>query len=387
MAILYAYFVRIIVQGELPRGKLTWMIAAFGSVGIVTKLLAYPIRNSGTRLLAWFDRYYYYALLIPIILLGIAIGVRIRDYGVTEQRYTVVLMAVWFTSVALLTMFLQDRFHIKYVPMILALLLLGGSFGPWSAMQVSIRSQAGRLEGLMKKYQLLQNGQLVPGSNNIPFMDRKRMSSILDYLCASDERYERIRPWFSKALARSVEKHKSKTLSGRCPNGGSRNLVKLMGFDYVNHWQTEDKAGSFSYSNPEYLYNKQLFNVSGFDYIGRGTTYRYSDRTFKHVFQVQRHGKQEKLTLSRVGENLIVSAGGGDKVIFEIGSLIRQLRKEKISVISPADSDRLTLNAGSTNGRLRARLILEQIQGSLPAGQQLGLSYVSYTLMLKFIEP
>jgi hypothetical protein len=378
MAILYAYFVRIAVQWELPRGKLTWMIAVFGTVGIVTKLLAYPIRNSGTRLLAWFDKYYYYALIVPIILLAVAIGVRIHDYGVTEQRYTVVLMGVWFSLIVLLAIYKRDRFHIKYVPMILAVLLLLGSYGPWSAVDVSIRSQVSRFASLLSKYQLLHDGQVIKAKTDIPFAARKRLSSIAEYLCRNEQRFKRIRPWFKTLLLAAGKKE-----TVPCLRLGDKGLVELMGIDYVYRWQTQQRQDQFHYNNHVFQANKELLDVSGYDYVGRGNLYQYSKK-YKYKITPKYKGKDKTVTVLRDADRVTVTTEDGDKATFDIGGLIREFRRQHISTLSDADRKKLILTATSARGRFRARLILEQIRGSVSAQQEIKINFIQCLLMLKF---
>ena len=47
MLILYAYFIKIALVGELPRGQLSYMVSAFGGVGVFTYLAGWPLRDSG----------------------------------------------------------------------------------------------------------------------------------------------------------------------------------------------------------------------------------------------------------------------------------------------------------------------------------------------------
>lgn len=380
MAILYVYFARITVEWELPRGRLTWMIAVFGSVGIVTKLVAYPIRNSGTWLLAWFDKYYYYALIVPIILLAIAIGVRIGDYGVTEQRYTVVLMAVWFSCVVLLSTIRRERFHIKYVPMTLAVLLLVGSYGPWSAEEVSINSQVSRFQSLLSKHHLLENGQVVKAKTDISFEDRKALSSVADYLSANEKRFGRVRPWFNTLLADAGKKE-----TEQCFKLGGSGLVQLMGFNYINRWQAEKHNERFDYSNYIFGYNNDVIDVSDFDYIGHGSIYQSSSRSYESTFHIQGKTIQDTVSVRQSGNQLIAKTNAGETVTFDIGELVRELRRQNIITIKPEDKKKLSMDANSTNGRLKARLLLERLSGAVSANQEVQITSIQYYLMLRIV--
>lgn len=380
MAILYAYFLKIIVQWELPRGNLGWMITTFGTIGITTKLLAYPIRSDGTRLLVLFDKYYYYALIVPILLLAIAIGVRINDYGVTEQRYAVLLLGLWFSAVTLMAAFKKDRFHIKNVPIILAALALLASFGPWGAVEVSINSQVGRFESLLTKHQLLVTGQAAKANGDLPFVDRKTLSSIADYLGKSENRLKRIRPWFKSLMA---EDGKKELTSNRW--GVGKELVDLLGVNYVNRWQNEKEANDFNYSQ-HFDLSRVLANVSGFDYVGRSGLHRYGNVPAEHNFDLFHKGKHEKITVEYKGELFTVKTVAGEKAEFNLAELIRGLREQNITQIASADLGKLTLTQSSANGRLKVRLLLEQIQGKVTQGNEVNITNVRYVLMLKFYD-
>ncbi len=380
MAILYVYFFKIIVQWQLPRGNLGWMITTFGTIGITTKLLAYPIRSNGTRLLVLFDKYYYHALIMPILLLAISIGVRINDYGVTEQRYAVLLLGVWFSAITLVAVFKNNLFHIKYVPIILAVLAIFASFGPWGAVDVSINSQVGRFESLLTKHNLLVNGQVVKAKGKLPFNDRKSLSSIADYLSISENRLKHIRPWF-KSLMADTEK---KELNSHRREGG-REVVSLLGVSYVSYGQTEKNASNFNYSKHLDL-SRVLADVSGFDYVGRSSFRFYGENISKHKFDLHHKVKSVEIDFGRTGKAFIVKTETGEKVEFDLAGLIRGLRvrEQHITQIALPDVDKLTLTQSSASGYLKVRLLLEKIEGKVEKDNVVYFTNVQYILMLKF---
>lgn len=377
MAILYVYLGKILIQQELPRGNLGWMITAFGTIGITTKLLAYPIRHKGTRLLSLFDSYYYYALLVPIILLGIAIGVRINDYGVTEQRYAVVLLGAWFALVALGTIVLKQRFHIRYVPVVLAVMALFASFGPWGAVELSIQSQLSRFESLLNKHQLLVDGRVVRSQGNIPFADRKSISSIADYLTMNEDRLRHIQTWFEPLAAESGDiEIKAKRWSG------GRTLVELLGLKYVNRWQKE-KGSADSYYN--YKIEKGLFNVSGYDFVVRGSLYSHKPgkTAAREMFDYFRNGRQGGLTVEFNGKSLVIRPSPAEEMTFNVTALVRKLRKQKLSKIPLANQGMLSLS-GKSAGGMQVKILFENIYGHVIEGGQFNTTSVHYVLMIRF---
>ena len=82
------------------------MVSIFAIGGTAAWLVAWPWREQGTRLLRLFMRGWFFLLIVPAILLGLAIWQRLTDYGVTPDRYGIALVAVW---VAALVVYLAIR--------------------------------------------------------------------------------------------------------------------------------------------------------------------------------------------------------------------------------------------------------------------------------------
>ena len=215
MTILYAYFLKIGLAMHLPNGHLAYLITGFIGAGVVTYLVAWPMRESGSPQLRAFYKIFFFALIIPVGFHFLAVWERISAYGFTEQRYFLLLSAVWFAVIAFSNVL--KRMPIKLIPMTLCVLMMLASFGPWGAVSVSGQSQYGRLITLMERNSLLDGGKAIVAKGTISEEDRISISSILQYLCRS-ERDEMLRPMFEF----------KKNCSGY-------ELTKQLGFDYVHH--------------------------------------------------------------------------------------------------------------------------------------------------------
>ena len=77
-------------------------------------------------------------------------------YGLTEQRLFVALMAAWFLATNLLLLVAPSRLLLGL--RILALVLLVGSFGPWSVSNIAFQDQKSRLVSTLADTGLLLNG-------------------------------------------------------------------------------------------------------------------------------------------------------------------------------------------------------------------------------------
>ncbi len=115
-------------------------------IGVLALLLVHPIRDrADSQWVNAYGRWFSVALLAPLIMLLMAVGKRVDQYGVTEPRYFLLVLGLWGLGVALAYAFTASR-NIKVIPMTLAGLTLLTAFGPWGAYQVSRRSQLHRLD-------------------------------------------------------------------------------------------------------------------------------------------------------------------------------------------------------------------------------------------------
>ncbi len=261
LLILYAYFIKIVITGEVPNGMLAYMITGFAGAGIITYLISWPMRNTGTVQLRLFFKIFFPMLLIPVGFHFYAIWERVSAYGITEQRYMILLSAIWFAI--LVCSNIVSKMPIKAIPATLCMLLVFASFGPWGGVSLSGVSQFSRLEKLLVKYDILKDGEIVKAENDIPFEDRLNISSILDYLCQSERDYY-LEPWFKDAAAKDDKEWS-------CYSG--HNLTKKMGFEYVHNRNPVDMSETFYLTPP----HKNYVDVSGYDMMVKHlSVYKYS---------------------------------------------------------------------------------------------------------------
>lgn len=161
VVILYFYSAKILLSWQLPEGWVSYLILAYSIVGILALLLVHPLKGGPAK--SWvkiFSSLFYFSLLPLIILLFTAIFTRVLEYGFTEARYYVLLLAVWLLSVVLYFIFIKKS-SIKFIPISLfALGLFSLTFPYFNTFSVAKRSQKNELEMLLSKYNLLENGKI-----------------------------------------------------------------------------------------------------------------------------------------------------------------------------------------------------------------------------------
>ncbi|MBV8326583.1 DUF4153 domain-containing protein [Chryseobacterium sp.] len=159
--ILYFYSFKILINWELPRGWVSYLVLAYSIVGILALLLVHPLKEDHAK--SWvkvFSRLFYYTLIPLIILLFAAVFTRISTYGYTELRYFVLLLAVWLTGLVVYFIFRKNA-SIRFIPVSLFILGVFALVFPYlNAFSVSKRSQKSELMKLLNDHQLLTNNSI-----------------------------------------------------------------------------------------------------------------------------------------------------------------------------------------------------------------------------------
>jgi hypothetical protein len=233
MIILYAYLFKIVFTAHWPSGWVAYLVLGFSVAGILALLLIYPIRNDQrNKWINGYSRFFYFALFPLLLLLGFAIWRRIKEYGITELRYFVILLAIWLLLVA--TYFLSSRKkNIQLIPLSLCLFAFLSSFGPWSVFSVSRYSQQHRLEQLLVKNGLFKDGKVANARVNVSVKDRKEITATTEYI-VSTHGYQPLQPWFHENLDSMMRKD---SLMGRYEDRErTEHILKLMHVSYASRY-------------------------------------------------------------------------------------------------------------------------------------------------------
>ncbi|MDD4360608.1 MAG: DUF4153 domain-containing protein, partial [Syntrophaceticus sp.] len=178
-AILYIYFVKIIVVSEWPVGLVSHLVLWYGVIVTIVLFLISPIKDESkwtNGFLVWMPR-----VILPIlVMMFISMGIRINAYGVTENRYYVIILGLWVFGIMLYYILTKKRNNI-IIPVTLAVIALIAVFGPLSSYSISTLSQNNRLEATLLRNDMLQEGKIQAAAGDIPEKDKTEISRILDY--------------------------------------------------------------------------------------------------------------------------------------------------------------------------------------------------------------
>lgn len=269
LLILYSYAAKIIFTRVWPEGIVSYLIISYSLVGIVAIILLSPLKDDEN--FAWtktFSKYFFRALLPLIIVLFMAISKRIGQYGVTEKRYFILILAFWLAGAALY-MALSKKKNLKLLPVTLSIISVLSLYGPWSCFSVSLRSQRDILKDLLTVNGILVEGRIISTEREIPFNDRKSISSIVSYFYDNHGigKLDYLNPLYEKLKAETDDEVKEKYHYYRDKNEQvpRRMLVQEgFGFEFVNEYQTQN---SLDYINValKYNYDPVLEDISGYD--------------------------------------------------------------------------------------------------------------------------
>lgn len=176
--ILFAYFSKIIFTRTLPKNIITNLVLWYGGISVINIIFLSWIEER--RIGKYFNRILPIAILPLLALMFYSIFLRIRQYGVTENRYYVSALGLW-VAISMLYLIISKRKTKIVLPVILSIIILFSSMGPISAYNVASNSQNKRFERLLLKNNMLNNAKIIANAN-ISDKDKEEITSIVSYM-------------------------------------------------------------------------------------------------------------------------------------------------------------------------------------------------------------
>jgi len=257
MAILFAYEAKILITFNLPKGWISALIIAFSIVGILANLLVYPLReNSDKGWIRFFARWFYLLMMPLLVLFYWAVLHRIYEYGFTEERYYLLITAIWLTGISLYFVFSKNK-NILFIPITLALLGLFSQFsGPLSASAISLNSQLTRLEKLLNDEEIKTDGN-----------KQKEAIQIMKYCMQTHGRQSMI-PIFGEDADTLFEEKDSERNYRYVKDDECLDLLKLKGISYVAPKRNTDEMESYQNVTTEYIIGEdEQISIKGYSYM------------------------------------------------------------------------------------------------------------------------
>jgi hypothetical protein len=162
----------------VAKGIVSYLVVSYTAVAIATIFFISPFReqNKWVRIFtASLTK-----LIFPLLgMMFISIGIRIGEFGFTENRYFILAIGLWSTAMMIYLNF--NKKNNLVLPITLAIFALLSVFGPWSAFEVSKMSQSNRFYQIASKYDMIQDGKVQKGSYTVETYDQQEISGVLRY--------------------------------------------------------------------------------------------------------------------------------------------------------------------------------------------------------------
>ena len=260
--LIYAYIIKIAIDGALPNGYVATLISVYASLGVVTHLIVRPLAAEGPALLRLFDRYFFPALIVPLVLLVWATKIRIDAYGFTETRLILIVFAIWLITITALYT-IRRKSNPRWMPIPLAVLLVLSTVGPWNFFSLSQNSQLARLENIFEQSGTLANGVIKPIDIAADDPANREVTSIVQYLLTTDKQ-EALLAFLAERDFRPED-----------PDPYTDSLVTALGYKTLYRYSN---VPSFNYGTPVQLIQAE---ITGFDYISSLRFYGSESHTLR----------------------------------------------------------------------------------------------------------
>ena len=345
LTILTIYLFKVVITAQWPSGWIGYLVSSVAAVGILALLLVHPISTQEeNRWVGTFSRWFYIFMIPSIVMLLMAIYKRIDQYGVTERRYFLLVLAAWLAMIAVYFIFSRKK-NIKAIPVTLCAIALVTSFGPWGAYSVSRRSQTNRLSELLIRNEVLVAGSVQMTTREVSFEDRTEISAILRYLVETHGA-ESLEPWFGGSIAEIDTIGAPITVSGPTRIDARVQLImQEMGVAYVDR-RAGRISGDFFYALDP---NDRAFAVDGATYFVRIHSHARSTR-FGDEYALMWEKDMPDIELLHGGE--IVLTVPTDRLFDQI-----DIHKQGVIDVTRMPKDVMNINAENDTARVAVYFI------------------------------
>lgn len=359
--ILLAYEAKILIEWELPKGLVSNLILGYAVFGILSLLLIYPVRDQDeNKWLKTFSRNFYYVLIPLILLLVWAVLARVIDYGITEERYFLIILAAWLSFICVYFLISKGQ-NIMIIPFSLCLVTVLSVYGPQGAFSTSRRSQINELKQLFEKHGSLEGDKLISLKLKPGKEDMTRMINIVDYLVNMHglESFSPILKQDPGIVADSLlSVNAKKKYDSRTSNWEVKSQQKLWLYTYLN-LKPDDASGSKLNlgMNMAEAFNMDLLPLNEADYM---LPLSISSDTLSNIINAR------KLLITRVvNQNKLKVIYGSEEKYIVLDTLINQLdmefKKQKLADKQALQVSRELLSQNLEFDGLHLQIVWNQI--------------------------
>ena len=176
--VLYIYMARVIISMHLPKGLISHLVLWYTAFSVFIMILIMPFTQKD-KFFENFKKYFPY-FSIPLIFASLfAVFQRTYQYGITENRYYVLISIFWLLFCMILYI---RKMNITGIFISLIACLVISVYTPLSAKNVSNFSQSQRLKRMLVKYGALKDGKISKITQKLNNSEGSQIYTTLQYI-------------------------------------------------------------------------------------------------------------------------------------------------------------------------------------------------------------
>ena len=178
--VLYIYMAKAVISMQLPKGLISHLVLWYTAFSVAVMILITPFTQKD-KFFENFKKYFPY-FSIPLIFASLfAVFQRTYQYGITENRYYVLISIFWLLFCMILYI---GKMNITGIFISLITCLVISVYTPLSAKNVSNFSQSQRLKRMLVKYGALKDGKISKITQKLTNKQGNEVYTAIDYISA-----------------------------------------------------------------------------------------------------------------------------------------------------------------------------------------------------------
>ena len=176
--VLYIYMAKILISMHLPKGLISHLVLWYTAFSVAVMILITPFTQKD-KFFENFKKYFPY-FSIPLIFASLfAVFQRTYQYGITENRYYVLISIFWLLFCMVLYI---RKMNITGIFISLIACLVISVYTPLSAKNVSNFSQSQRLKRMLVKYGALKDGKISKITQKLTNNEGSQIYTTIQYI-------------------------------------------------------------------------------------------------------------------------------------------------------------------------------------------------------------
>ena len=176
--VLYIYMAKVIISMHLPKGLISHLVLWYTAFSVFMMILITPFTQKD-KFFENFKKYFPY-FSIPLIFASLfAVFQRTYQYGITENRYYVLISIFWLLFCMILYI---KNMNVTGVFISLIICFIISAYTPLSAKNVSNFSQSQRLKRMLVKYGALKDGKISKITQKLTNRQGSQIHTTIQYI-------------------------------------------------------------------------------------------------------------------------------------------------------------------------------------------------------------